>query len=679
MVDTLISNGDTKRATAYALHLYNTQRREGFSYSTQMGYPSLLASAKTLLDAGGVVAGKINQGQGAWYESADAAIEAGHTRSRDRLSTSDLALRIAQQVVKENPKNVLRMKGQHLIAEIIERGGEVDPAVLYEAAEGKYFAEKDQVALSSFKQVLAALEGKDKAMRVELGPKTFLRMGNTYKAMDLAFEAAMAYREGCTTWRGDPENDQHNANGYYKMMQELTQQSPGDAVLKQMFEESQNIAAELSTRDQDQILFDQAESMRRKREYPGAIAKYKQIKQSAIDYEKALVNIAVCTNRSGKADEAHLLFVDYIEKFVKDPKNAVTGSKVVKRTDAMATASFYRCFHLFNKEKYSEVISTSAKYYEDFPDQTNMAPWTMGMVGASYAKTEKIAEAKAMLLELMANYTDSVRISPLSNSIYAELTKSLEGTTDPAKRAELLTEMALLLETGNSTAPKPSMTNLRNESKHWIELENWEKAVAVLERIVEKFGDDPEQSKSMAAYIKPDLAQSYLELERVAEAYVILSEMMSSLDGKPSKRTGFNYARSVIGWVHGSASDIVEVPGAGQTEEAMKEAVDKLNSLSNSVKEKWTCEWYELKFMQAYGYYRWATAEGGPKDGTKMASAKRQLDNIVQQLGINFKGKDGVPGVDQMCVQDEDRASQLGEDVLRRRMVWLWGKVKNAK
>ncbi|MFT7670914.1 MAG: hypothetical protein ACI8X5_003627, partial [Planctomycetota bacterium] len=42
LVDTLISNGDTKRATAYALHLYNTQRREGFSYSTQMGYPSLL-------------------------------------------------------------------------------------------------------------------------------------------------------------------------------------------------------------------------------------------------------------------------------------------------------------------------------------------------------------------------------------------------------------------------------------------------------------------------------------------------------------------------------------------------------------------------------------------------------------------------------------------------------------
>jgi len=60
LVEAHLSNGDVEVATKYALHLYNTQRREGFSYSTQLGYPSLLAAARVLLDAGGVVGGKLN-------------------------------------------------------------------------------------------------------------------------------------------------------------------------------------------------------------------------------------------------------------------------------------------------------------------------------------------------------------------------------------------------------------------------------------------------------------------------------------------------------------------------------------------------------------------------------------------------------------------------------------------
>lgn len=676
LVDALISGGDTPRATSYALHLYNTQRREGFSFSTSLGYPSLLAAARVLLDAGGVVGGKLNSGDAKWYETQEAAIEAGHKRSRDRISTTDLALRIAQQVVNENQGNVLRIKGQKLIADIIGRGGKVDPSVLYEAAEGKYFAKEYEDALMGFKQVLAALEGQDQATRIELGPKTFLRMGNAYNRLDRRFEAAMAFREGCTTWQGDPENDQFNANGYYSIMQDLSAAAPGDALLKQMYENAENLAAQFSERDADQILYDQGERLRKKKDYDGAIAKYKQVKQAALDYEKALVYIGVCNWRKNNKDEGYQQLVDYLETFINDPKNSVTGSKEVKRKDAMATAGFYRALHLYGKKDWNKLIETSAEFHEDNSDQTSMAPWVMLMVGEAYAKTGDFATAKQFLIDLMAAFPESTHVAGLSTKLYNVLAeKRDDDATDDAQKRELLTEMVWLLETSNKNSSKPSLKALRNESKHWIELENWEKAVTVLERIVAKYGQDTAQEAAMTTYILPDLADGLLHLQRVAEAHEILAGLMASLTGKPSKRTVLNYARSVTGWVTGDAAEIIEVPGAGQTEEAFREATDKINALANSVDEKWACEWYSLKFMQAYGYYKWATAEGGPKDSKKQETAKKQLDALIQPLGTNFKGKAGVDGIDKSC-DNSELARTLGEDVLRRRMVWLWGKVK---
>jgi len=676
LVDALIAAGNVQRATMYSLHMYNTQRREGFSYSVQLGYPSLLRVAATLLDAGGVVGGRLSSGEGQWYDSDEAAIEGGHRLKRDRISTTDMALRIAQQVVSENQGNVLRIKGQKLIADIIGRGGDVDPSVLYEAAEGKYFAKEYPDAIEGFKLVLAALEGEDQATRSELGPKTFLRLGNAYRRLERNFESAMAFREGCTTWVGDPENDQYNATGYYKVMQELIAVAGEDPVLKGLYQEAENVAAELSTRDQDQILYDQAERLRRQKKFEEAIAKYQQVKQSAMDYEKALVYIGVCNWRQGDKDTGYGQLVDYLENFTNDPVNAVSGAKELKRKDAMATAGFYRCLHEHGTQQWEKVIASSNTYWQEHPDQSSMAPWTMNMVGEGYVKQGQFEEAKGMLAEMMANFPGSSQIPALSTKIYNRLAELQGAEADPARKRELLTEMVELLEKSNQNDDSPSITALRNESKHWIELGNWDKAVPVLERLVTKFGDDPDQAAAIETYVRPDLAHGYLEQQKVAEAHAILSQLMISTVARPSKRTATDYARAVLGWVTGDAAEIIEVPGAGQTEEEFAEATDKLNILANSVDEKWTCEWYALKFQLAYGYYRWATAEGGPQDSNKENVAQQQLSALVQPLGSNFKGESGVPGVDQTCDEDPENAAEYGEDVLRRRLVWLWGKVK---
>lgn len=677
LIEAKMASGDVEGAMHYALHLYLTQKREGFEYS-KMGYQSLLAAGHALLDAGGVIGGRTARGEGRWFPSEEAAKEAGVSK-RNITRTTDLALKIGQQVVAENQGSVLQIQGQKLIAAVLELPGvEVEPAILYEAAEGKYNARENQSALEAFRVVLAALQGKDKATVLEFAPATFYRMGKTYQRLDRHLEAAMAFREGCTTYVGDPQYDGSNSKGFYKSMQDLTRTAPGDAQLKALLEEAEKLAAQLSAGDADQINYDLAYRDQRNKKYDDAILKYKLVSKSAGIYEKALVNIAVCTYRKGQKDEGYRLFVDYLEKYVPDDLNSPGESqvKLAARKDAMATALFYRALHENSIGQLQAVVDHVEDYYLEYPDQSSMAPWTMRMVGEAKVKLGEVAEAKEYLQTALEAYPDNAHVAKFAVTFYKALKGQFEAESDPAKKSALLREMAELLAIGNRAASKPNFGNLRAESNHWFDLGEWDKSRAVLEKLVTKFGSDPEREKDLVSYVKPDLAHVYLQLHMVPEAYGILTELMTSLVKRPSKRTVIDYARSITGWLEGTATDIRVVPGAGKTEADFRDAVDKINALAGSVDAKWSCEWYGYKFQAAYAYFTWATAEGGPKDSRYREEAKKQLAVLVQELGPQFKGKAGVDGVGETCDADAEFSAEYGQDILRRRFVWLWGKVK---
>jgi hypothetical protein len=169
----------------------------------------------------GWVGGDTSSGDAQWYASEDEAKDAGASK-RNRISTTDLALQIAQQVNKENQGNVLQIRAQKLISSIIDRPGVVvAPSVLYEAAEGDYNERNNAAALDGFRRVLRALDGQDDAARYEYCPRIYFRMGRTYMRMDRPLEAALAFQEGCTKWEGDPEYDSQNATSFYRAMQDV--------------------------------------------------------------------------------------------------------------------------------------------------------------------------------------------------------------------------------------------------------------------------------------------------------------------------------------------------------------------------------------------------------------------------------------------------------------------------
>jgi hypothetical protein len=114
------------------------------------------------------------------------------------------------------------------------------------------------------------------------------------------------------------------------------------------------------------------------------------------------------------------------------------------------------------------------------------------------------------------------------------------------------------------------------------------------------------------------------------------------------------------------------IPGAASDAAEFDKVIQTLNAISNSKEvDKWTCDWYGYKFDLAYTYYVYATADWGPQDSRKKDAARRQLDVLIQEFSADFAG------IEESCSQASDELqARFGDDTLRRRFVWLWGKVQ---
>jgi hypothetical protein len=684
LVEALASSGEMSEACRFALHLYNTQKREGFEFSRELGYPALLICAETLLDSGGFIGGKISSGETAWFQSEDEAKAAKHS-SRNRIACADLSLKIAQQVNAENQGNILQVRAQKLISKIITRPGvEVQPAVLYEAAEGHYNEGNNTEAIRGLKQVLAALDDADDATRLELAPKTYYYLGRSYQQLDRHLEAIMSFREGVTSYRGDPEYDAYSAQQLYKSADRMRKTIRDDDQITAMFNEAETIAAQLSEANKDEILYRQAENLRSERKFAEAIPKYEQIDKLANDYEKSLVAIGECRFRLGETEAAETQFASYIEGFITDENNSVENSPVraARRSDALAKARFYRTLIAyqaadktgFDQTLWNKVIELGAEYPDLHPTQDALAPWTMRMVMNAHVSKADVSAARSTHRRLAEEYPSSTFTPVASLELHGalkKLRKEAEDNADLEGANKTLREMADLLEFANSKAVKFSFKNTRTEASHWYNLGEYEKAEKVMRELIKRPTEDPKELNTINSYVRPELAQALLAQQEVAEALEILRELMER-EGRPTKQIVLGYCKAVTGWIEGKAGKINMIPGAAADAAELDKVIEILNAISNSKEvDKWTCDWYGYKFQLAYTYYVYATADWGPQDSRKKDSARRQLDVLVQEFGTEFTG------IEEACNEAEkDLKERFADNVLRRRYVWLWREVQ---
>lgn len=659
LIESLAAKGDNAKACEWALYFYNAWKREGFTISP-FGNLALLSVARTLLDSGGYVGGALNQGNLRWFETEEELNKAGF-QGREARSALDLALKTAQDVNTENKGTTLQPRAQKLISDVISRPGVVvAPDVLFEAAQGEYNSQDFAAAIRAFKGLMGALDGRDDATRQEFMPKVLFFLGQSYGKLNRPLEAALAYRDAATTWKGDPEYQTKVAQGYLQRIQEFKKSAAGDKLVEDLFLEAERLVQEVG--NDSGVAWRQAERKYDAKDYDGARTSYLALTASADEYEKALVKAALCLYKKNDKDGAAAEFKRYLEVFVPDAANAITGTKKqAARNEARAQSTYYLGLMANDGQRYDEVLTYFKDYETKFADQGDYAPRALSMTIDAHLAKGNLAGAKSASATLQQKFATNTYTGRSALKIYSALKAEEEKKSkagDQAGSRALKVEMAAFMHVSNATASEPNFGNLRIESGLYLELGEWVKSEEALRATLKAFEGKPDRAADLEKFVKPDLGEALLGQKRVPEAFAALDPLVPKDDAdprKPSSAVIRNWCKAVSGWIEGDGAQNVEVPGVGGD---FKRATELQNKLIDAEKGKneegrgaWSCPWYQLKFELAFTYLVWSRA-----DATQKASSKRLVDDIEGQLGD--------PDLKEV-------AKNCGDDVLRKRFLWL--------
>lgn len=635
-VRALASMGNYADAVAAGLHFHNTWKREGLSLQQPLGYLALLSVSRAMLDSGGWVGGNWSAGEGKYFDTPE-ALSAAFSNRRDQKSALEVALAIAQTVNNDNKGNTLQLRAQKVISEIISRPGvNVDPEILFEAAQGDYLARDYGAAAESFKRVLAVLERAEASKRTEIGPKLLWHLGRSYQLQGRIMEAAVTYQSALERFSGDPDFDARNSTGFYSAMQELQRSARGDATIQQMFQRAEELVARYQESAAGDIAFRNAEKARAEEDFVKALELYRQVPVDAQGYEKALVFIGVCLERQGDLAGAEKAFDQYLNVFLKDPKNQTTDSrKLAARRDAQASARFY-WGRVASKQaeagngKWERVIELFEGYEDEFPEQANFAPAAMLTVLDAYEATGQRPKVRVTYEKMARLFPASPRTGAAAAKYYGVLKRDHDAEKDPAKKQALLREMADNMEVLNRTSPQASYTNLRTEGGHWMDLGEWQKAEAIYETVLSKFGAGAE-ADDVQKFVAPKLGEAYLMLRKPAKVVEVLAAQVDAK--KATRNAAQTYARALAGWAHYTPEGAVAVETGQGTAEDLQKATEILQQLELSA-DKWTEDFYSYKFDKLYAYWLWSKL-----DSKKLEFLKAELGFLTNDsnLGRQFK------------------------------------------
>jgi outer membrane protein assembly factor BamD (BamD/ComL family) len=657
LVESLAGDGKTEAACKWALYFYNAWKREGFTISP-FGSLALLSAARTLLDAGGYVGGSMTQGNLKWFETEE-EFRAANYSARDSRSALELALKTAQDVNTENKGNTLQIRAQKLISDVISRPGvDVPPEVLYEAALGEYNTQNYGAAVDSLKGVIRALDARDDATRREYMPKVLHQLGLAFGKQSRPLEAAMAFRDGATTWKGDPEFQPKLAQGFYREIGNVRRGAPGDKVLDELFLFGEKLVKESDTgTGADVIRWREAERAYGQGNFDGARKSYLTVGAVADEHEKALVKAALCLYKLNDKEGAKKEFKQYVEGFVTNPQNAITGArKLAAREEAKAQAVYYLGKMAYDAQAWDEALAVLGGYEKKYAAQSEYAPNALYMVTLAQIAKKDLKAARATAATMQQVFESSPATGKAALNLFQALKLEEEAATkagDAPRAQGLQREMAQYMRVSNETSSEPNFSGLRTETALWLGLSEWVEAEKTLRATLKVFAEKPERKADIERFVQPDMGEALLGQRRVPEAFAVLDPLIpkdAADTRKPASQVVRDWCRTVGGWVEGEA-ELVEVPGVGGDFARANELLGKLIDAEKVANEAWSCPWYGLKFDQIYLLWQWSKADSGQK-----GKAKTLLDDIASQLGDP---------------ELKDIAAKCGDEALRRRYLWL--------
>ena len=665
-VESLRNTGDVEAAMAWSLYFYNVWKSEGLTLYDGLGHLALLGVGRTLLEAGGYVGGSLPDGEAQWYRTFE-EMKAEHSSRRNQKTAVDIALDIAKQVKREMAGNVLQIQAQKLIAAALDRPGvKISPAILYDAAEGEYHEGNNAEAVEGFKTLLASLEAEDQATKTEFGSRTLYRLGRTYFRQGRNLEAALTFEEALSNWPEDPEYSPFCADYMLRSARAARAVAKEDPLIQKLVTDAEGWVQSVGGASKSDLEYNEAlriyEAAGGSSDYQEAMVQFEEVPSDAKNYEKAIVYVGICAFKLREFDLAIQKFDDYLNRFVKDPDNALSvNSERARRQEASSMATLYWGLSTTalaqtggGEEHWRTVLDVLEGYEDRFPEQPNYSAVAMYRRLAAHLALNEPTEAIATHEDLVQRFPQEKSTAKASEAIYGHFKAQYEAGADAAAKRAPLEEMARLRRISNSITAQPPYQYLRDESVHWMELQEWAEAERVLTRIIDLYDGEERYAQYIDRNVRPDLGHALKRQRKVAEAVAVLDPLKENF----TKESAYDYAVCLTGWAEiedqDGAPTVAIVAGVASTPEEFKAGEEALVKLLNSAAAepgKWTDPWYEMKFDLAFAYLRWSEV-----DSNKKTSSQGQIKNLIPDLGSDF--------------------GLIETEPIREKYKWLWDQVK---
>lgn len=635
LIEARMQMGDVKSGVDAGLHLLNMRNLENLETNVR-GDLALVAAARALFDGGGVVGGSAAAGTYAWFQTIEEAEQAGFG-ARSVRPALELALTLALDMA-ESANGRVSMRAKSLINDLIDAPGlTFGPDVLLQAAKGAYEAREYDAALSGFRRVLDELQGDPVNAQI-YGAEVCYFMGECLRRQGRQLEAAMAYHEGNRSYAGNDAYDGTNAQSAYNALDRAMRV---DSEAK-VFVELQKVFADFVKQyaaDSGSIEWDLAERKRKdadaredrgsdgSRLYREAAGLYRNVPTTEPEYGAARSRIGWCFYQAGDYERAREEF----EAF-EDEMAAAEGEIRARLLSAHDRVRFFTGMAAVQLEDWARALDVFASFPRDFPDQVEFHDIALSNAVRAAVELGDIDRALAVMERLESEYPDSRNTRNATGYLFVPLWETY-GATEPgsAERAEVVEPLSRVVELRNSLDDAPSFSMLRIESRLWIELERWEKALATLERINTAFADDEENAENLVTFVRPDLGVVYIQLDRLPEAHEILAPLVPEPDDAdaqpPSSDVVRAYIKSVAGWMKGDPADPQVMAGVGGAEE-LEKAYVWATKLSNQLsREKYTPTWYRARFLELWTLYQWGKVDSQMMENLQKILTAFKLEN----------------------------------------------------
>lgn len=629
MIEAHMQAGNTARAANAGLHLLNMKNLEEFEV-TARGELAMVAAARALFDAGGVVGGTPSSADFAWFQTEEEAESKGFGK-RSMRPALELALTLAlDQTEGSNSLAGARAKG--LINDLIESPGlNFGPDVLMQAAKGAYDARDYEAALSAFRRVLTSVQG-DPINASLFGGEVCWYMGDTYRRQGRQLESAMAHREGVVSYKGNKSRDSQNAKAAYEQFGRFMRIDTDSNALKEMQQELARLVqdnVEPGETDVPVDLADQkyreAQSSERPRDYTEAARLFAAVTSSSKHYGRCRSMIGLCHYKAGDLSKAAEAFESFEDELATTDDATVRGQLEA----AHVRVRFFGGEVALDREDWTKTLEVFASFPNDFPDEREYHDSALSKAVRAAVELDRIDRALELMQELSLQFPDSSQTLSATGALFTPLWDTYR-TTDAgsAEHTEVLVPLVEVVELRNRLSKKASFDLLRIESKLLIELRRFEDALVTLERLNTTFADDEDQAEKLDTFVKPDLGVVYIQLDRLPEAHTILAPLVPDPDDKEAKSPAGDvveaYIKSVAGWMNGAASDPDVMGGVGGADELEKAYKWATKRSGNSSLEKYTPPWFDARFLELWTLYQWSKVNS-------------QYQSDLRQILVTFK------------------------------------------